>query len=456
MRLIFVSAVRVTFGLVFVICSQAFAQSTVGVETGPEQKWAASWTTAPQGRWPGLAGNPALVNFAFPVPDPPALPQANNQTLRMILKPDLWGDTMRIRLSNTWGTGPVTFGAVAIGLQSFSGATIAGTNTAVTFNGSRSVTVPAGQEIFSDAVKLTWVHMDATDSVDPVVDGRNLAISMYVPGQSGPMTYHGNALQESFLSAPDAGDHTMDDADFAFPFETASWFFVDAVDVMAPAETRVLVVTGSSSADGAITTPGNNDRFLNWISRRLHAAYGNLVSVTNEGIGGDTAATPIPPQQHPLMQHLPERFERDVLGVSGVTDVLFYAGTNDFGDGIPPAQSITALRRMVEILHSRGIKAVGSTLVSNVHQRGTTEKTYEAHNEINNFILHSGVFDSTADFYAATVDPDDPEQALLPAYATHSDPPSPFDFLHLGRAGAQAEGMSVDIDFFAPRKVKSD
>jgi len=436
------------------VSSSALAQST-GVESRPDQKWAASWTTSPQGRWPGIAGNPALVNFAFPIPEPPALPQANNQTLRMILKPDLWGDTMRIRLSNTWGTGPVTFGAVSIGLQSFSGSTVANTNTPVMFNGNRAVTLSAGQEIFSDPVKLSWVHMNAraeTGYVDPAVDGRNLAISIYIPGQSGPMTYHSNALQESFLAAPDSGDHTMDDTDFAFPFETSSWFFVDEVDVLAPTETRVLVVTGSSSVDGSITTPGNNDRFLNWISRRLHAAYGNVVSVVNEGIGGDTAATPIPPQQHPLRQHLPERFERDVLGVSGVTDVLFYAGTNDFGYGIPPEQTTAALRSMAAILHARGIKAVGLTLISNVHQRGTTQKTHDAHAEINDFILHSGVFDSTADFYAATVDPADPEHALLPAYATHSDPPSGFDYLHLGRAGAQAEARSVNIDFFAPKK----
>src|SRR5436190_16906313 len=32
MKLIFTSAVRVTFGLVFLICPQVFAQSTVGVE----------------------------------------------------------------------------------------------------------------------------------------------------------------------------------------------------------------------------------------------------------------------------------------------------------------------------------------------------------------------------------------------------------------------------------------
>src|SRR5215475_8817055 len=253
-----------------------------------KRKWVATWTTAPQNTWKGSTA-PALVNFAFPF-TAPAIPQAQNQTLRMIVKPDLWGETMRVRLTNTWGTGPITFGKVDIGLQSFAGIVVAGTNTRVTFNGKESVTVPAGAEVWSDAVHLTWVHQGFEDNrVDPVVDGRNLAISMYIPGASGPMTYHNTALVESFLAAPNTGDHADDEADAAFPYETSVWFLVDAVDVMGPSDTRVLVGAGSSSVDGSITTPGNNDRFLNWMSRRLHAAYGQHVSVVNEGIGGDVA-----------------------------------------------------------------------------------------------------------------------------------------------------------------------
>jgi hypothetical protein len=88
--------------------------------------------------------------------------------------------------------------------------------------------------------------------------------------------------------------------------------------------------------------------------RRLHAAYGNHVSVVNEGIGGDTAGIP---QVLPLRQVLPQRFSRDILGVSGITDVVFYAGTNDFGDGVLPNESIASLTTMVGILHTHGIKA---------------------------------------------------------------------------------------------------
>ncbi|HWE23357.1 MAG TPA: GDSL-type esterase/lipase family protein [Myxococcales bacterium] len=459
-------------------------------DEGKGKKWVASWITAPQGTFAGVSQpidpanpsgprmlTPRLVNLAFPFdPNSTTPPQANNQTLRMIVKPDVWGDTMRVRLSNYYGTGPVTFNHVTIGLQSYSGATVAGTNTTLTFNGQKSVTVPAGQRVTSDEVKLHWVNGDeggdGDDGVSSAVDGRNLAISIYIAGRSGPMTSHGNALVESFLAGPGTGDHTMDTLDTAFPYETSSWFFVDGVEVKMPADTRVLVGAGSSSVDGSITTPGNNDRFLNWMSRRLHAAYGQHVSVVNAGIGGDVAAIPnttmtpnadtcapnpdpTKAQSRPLREVLAERFQRDVLDTAGITDVVFYAGTNDFGDNIPSCQSIAALTNMVGRLHSRGIKAIGGTLISNVFQRGTTTATYQAHDDINQFILKSGVFDSTADFYGATIDPNNVVggfPVLRADYQIHSDPDGTPDFLHLGRNGAQAEANTLDLKFFAPSK----
>ncbi len=406
-------------------------------------KWAATWTTAPQDVFRG-SSTPALVNFAFPSPTTDG---ANNQTLRLIVKPDLWGNTIRLRFSNTWGIQSVNLGRVTVGLQSYSGNILTYTNTPVTFSGGASVTIPIGQEIWSDPVRLRWVEMrgEEREAVDPVVDGHNLAVSIFVQGKSGPMTYHSTALAESFLSAPNAGDLTSEDSDLNFPYETNHWFFLDAIDVLAPIDTRVLVGAGSSSVDGSITTPDNNDRFLNWMSRRLHAAWGNHVSVVNEGIGGDTAAIPL---VLPLRQVLPQRLSRDILGVSGITDVIFYAGTNDFGDGVPAVQSIASLTSMVGILHSHGIKAIGSTLVSNIGQAGTTQATYDAHNQINAFILTSGVFDSTADFYTATADPI--TKVLLPQYATHSDPNGTPDYLHVGRAGAEAEANTLDVNFFVP------
>jgi len=63
----------------------------------------------------------------------------------------------------------------------------------VTFGGKKSVTIPAGQEIFSDGIMLSWVQ----GADDPGAQGRNLAVSYAVAGDSGPMTYHSSAFVTS-------------------------------------------------------------------------------------------------------------------------------------------------------------------------------------------------------------------------------------------------------------------
>jgi hypothetical protein len=96
-----------------------------------------------------------------------------------------------------------------------------------------------------------------------------------------------------FLSAPNAGDLTEQDEDFNFPYETNPFFLLDAIDVVAPADTRVLVGAGSSSVDGSITTPDNNDRFLTG----CRVACTPPMAITcpwSMKVGGDTAAVPPP------------------------------------------------------------------------------------------------------------------------------------------------------------------
>ena len=68
-----------------------------------------------------------------PSPDPAA--GARDQTFRLIVRPDLWGRQARIRLSNAFGTKPVTFDGVYVGLQWGSAALVRGSNRPVTFGG---------------------------------------------------------------------------------------------------------------------------------------------------------------------------------------------------------------------------------------------------------------------------------------------------------------------------------
>ena len=78
------------------------------------ENWVVAWTGSVQGPYP--TGNPSAQpdpKFAFP--DPSA--GARDQTFRLIVRPDLWGRQARIRLSNAFGTKPVTFDSVHAGLQ---------------------------------------------------------------------------------------------------------------------------------------------------------------------------------------------------------------------------------------------------------------------------------------------------------------------------------------------------
>src|SRR4029077_8469664 len=67
---------------------------------------------------------------------------------------------------------------------------------------------------------------------------------------------------------------------------------LDAVDMMASADTQLIVAFGDSITDGTASTINGEDRWPNVLSRRLHAA-GRKVSVVNAGIGGNQVVGPV-------------------------------------------------------------------------------------------------------------------------------------------------------------------
>ncbi|MET8630157.1 hypothetical protein ABZW30_41680 [Kitasatospora sp. NPDC004669] len=68
----------------------------------------------------------------------------HNQTIRMIAHTSVSGSLPRVRLSNLYGSSPLTVGAVDLAQQSSTaGTAVTGTHRTVTFNGSTSVTISA-------------------------------------------------------------------------------------------------------------------------------------------------------------------------------------------------------------------------------------------------------------------------------------------------------------------------
>ncbi|XVU28398.1 SGNH/GDSL hydrolase family protein [Actinoplanes sp. CA-054009] len=393
-----------------------------------------AWTASAQGVYPDgyTVGQPDLS---------PALPgnQADDQTLRMIVQPNAAGTSWRVRLTNEYGTGPVTFRNVAAGLQSSGANLVPGTNRPLSFSGRRSVTIPAGRTVLSDPVSVR------------VTDARSqrLAVSMHAAGATGPMTWHAASFTTSYLTDPKAGDHTSDVADLAFPHSTTSWFFLSEVQAQR-AGAATVVAFGDSITDGFFSTINGSDRWPDVLQRRLDQS-GSKLDVVTEAIGGNMVTrigrTPggcTPCDGPPAL----DRLDRDVIGRPGVRVVILLEGINDLGGGGATAEQVIAgYQEIIRRVHARGIKIVGATLTPSAGTEfglyGTPE-TDAKRRAINDFIRTSGQFDGVADFSAVTEDPANPGH-LLPAYDTNSSVGGPGDHLHPNRAGFLAMAGAVDL-----------
>src|SRR3954452_22583089 len=129
-------------------------------------------------------------------------------------------------------------------------------------------------------------------------------------------------------------------------------------------------VAGYSRLMGADEEAFNiNDRWSNVLSRRLHDAYGNKVSVVNEGIGGNRVIPPVVANATAGPAAV-DRLDRDVLGLSGVTHVIWLEGINDLGAGYGQAASATPLIENPVVHTPANIIAGYQNVVARLHANG--------------------------------------------------------------------------------------
>jgi lysophospholipase L1-like esterase len=273
------------------------------------------------------------------------------------------------------------------------------------------------------------------------------------------MTWHAKALQTSYVSAPGAGSKGQAEDEAAFPYSTASWYFLDAIDMMAPAGTPVIVAFGDSITDGTASTLNGDDRWPNVLSRRL-AAAGKSAAIINTGIGGNQVTGPAEYSPQKPFAGGPSagmRLERDVLSLSGVTTLIWLEGINDFSkNGNASAQAVQD--RMKEIVgriraKNPNIQLFGATMVTALNSTSAAHgfaEQEEKRKAINAFIRTSGVFDGVVDFDKATLDSATGE--LKAEFVPESTTGGPGDKLHPNRAGYLAMGNSIDLDMLIGKK----
>ena len=348
------------------------------------------------------------------------------QSLRLVLHPTLGGRRVRVRLSNRFGSGPVRFASAFIARRA-SGATLVPRSVRrLRFAGRRGVTIPAGGEALSDAVAFHFAAF------------QYLAVSLHVQGASGASSEHFLALETSYATAPGGGDHARDAAADAFTQELASWPYLAAVEVKAPKTIGTVVAVGDSITDGWGSPMGAEERYPDFLARRLAVAGGSrAMAVVNAGISGNRVLTDSMPSI--LGPSLLTRLDADVVLAGGRVAILL-EGTNDLGL-VPSASAdavIAGLQTIVARLHAAGLRIILGTLTP---ARGApllhgSPAAIAARNRINEWIRTGAAADGVVDFHAALRDPTDPDR-LRPEYDSG-------DHLHPNVAGYEAMANAVD------------
>jgi lysophospholipase L1-like esterase len=367
--------------------------------------WAGSWAAAPSGAEPDTE----LLGVA-------------GRSVRNIVHTSLGGSAARVTLSNHYGQQPllITSASVAVAARDNAPEALPDTLRPLTFSGARSVTVPPGGQVVSDAVALR-VPADS-----------DLLITTYSPTPSGPVTYHRHARQTSYLAT---GDHVLDPQGRAYTDRTPHWRYVTALDVLAKDARGTVVVIGDSLTDGVTSTPDQDRRWTDVLAGHLDGRYG----VANAGISGNQLLTDGLGRPADSPSGL-ARFERDALSRPNTKAIVVVLGINDIlrdPDGTPdPAAITTGLRALVERAHARNIPVVGATLMPFGGHLGYDGVRERARQAVNTEIRDGGIFDAVLDLDKALRDPYAPNR-LKPQLDSG-------DHLHLNDAGYRRMARTFD------------
>jgi lysophospholipase L1-like esterase len=373
--------------------------------------WVASWAAPPMAADSALTGGRSLENV----------------TVRHVVHLSAGGRKVRVRLSNAFGADPLKISAARVALHDDEASTVPGTDRVLRFGGKTTTTIPTGAVAVSDAVDL-------------IVPTRgDLAVSVYVAGNTGPATFHESSDQRSFISEP--GDFT---GAVSFPTAetTVSRFFLSVVEVLPLARVNVAVALGDSITEGFNSTIDANHRWPDFLSARVNTGVSRL-AVVNQGIGCSRLLWDF------CGPNGSSRFDRDVLAVTGATHVIVALGLNDIGLPVVaniPSQVVSAdaviagLKQLVERAHAEGLTIVGATITpvgSSIFPGFFTPENEAKRQAVNLWIRTSHTFDGVVDFDKAVRDPADLTQ-LRPSYNSG-------DGVHPNDAGYQAMANAVDL-----------
>jgi lysophospholipase L1-like esterase len=444
-----------SFRLSTIVIVVALTASLASAQGNPDKQenWVATWGTAqqlirtpppavlPSAQAPqGLGGGLTATSTVAQQGRGPAgamfrVATLANQTVRMIVRPSIGGRRARVKFSSAFGSTPVIVGSAHIARRGTGSAIMSGTDRALTVAGKASFTMMPGVVVVSDPVEI---------DIPALAD---LAISLYLPTDTGSPTTHATALHTTYVSTE--GDFTGK-SEFPLAGTSQQYYWVSSVEVAAPADAAAIVAFGDSITDGARSTPDTNNSWPALLAARLAADKATAnISVVNEGIGGNRLFTDAVGLAGVSAL---ARLDRDAFSHPGVKWLMILEGINDIGTlasttaptPITKDDLIWVLQQVIQRAHAHGIKVIGCTLTPYEGAGYSRENGEAIRSAVNDWIRTSGAFDGVVDFEAATRDANNPKRLKAEF--------DPGDHLHPNDAGYKAMADAVDLALFKTKK----
>lgn len=356
---------------------------------------------------------------------PPA-PGLSGSTLRQVIHTSVGGSTLRVRLANTFGDGPLAITAVHVARSLGGSAIDLASDRALTFAGADSVRIAPGAGATSDPL----------DYAVPALG--DVAITIEIRAAPAAVTGHPGSRTTSYLLA----GRRATAPELAQAATTDHWYVLAGLDVVGNG--RAVVTLGNSITDGRGSGTNRNDRWPDNLARRLQTdARTRQVAVLNAGIGGNTVLA------GGLGPTAPARLDRDVLAQEGVRWVILLEGVNDIGgardSGVAAAVARNlplAYQEIIDRAHARGLRIYGATITPIGGSFYDGAEREAARQAVNRWIRTSGAFDAVIDFDAVLRDPAQPSR-LLPLADTG-------DHLHPNEVGYRMMADAIDLALFLP------